>query len=157
MAKKKGFDLDFEGFLDFAKTIDELGEGYLKKAVENAFQKSKDYANTEIVIAMKKSKYAFEKDERSAKNRPATGKALASVKEVARLPVEWDGNIARAYIGADLDVAPEALILALGTPTVRKDTTLYNALKVKGKVRKAVDAIQQREFEKVLNEAMKND
>lgn len=153
---KKGFDLDFEGFLDFAKTVDELGEGYLKLAVENAFQKSKEYVSTEIVLAMNKSKYAFAKGERNAKNRPATGKALASVKEVARLPVEWDGNTARAYMGVDLDVAPEGLILALGTPTVRKDTTLYNAIKVKGKVRKAVDSIQQREFQKVINEAMKN-
>lgn len=153
---KKGFDLDFEGFLDFAKTVDELGEGYLKKAVENAFQKSKEYVSTEIVLAMNKSKYAFAKGERSTKNRPATGKALASVKEVARLPVEWEGTIARAYMGVDLDVAPEGLILALGTPTIRKDTTLYNAIKVKGKVRKAVDSIQQREFQKVINEAMKN-
>lgn len=155
MAKAK-FGLDFEGFLDLAKQVDELGSTYLKQATNNALEKSKDYANTEIVIAMKSSKYAFVSGKRSGKNRPATGKAMKSVQETAKKPVEWNGTVATAYIGPDLQEAPEALILAMGTPHIKKDTKLYNAIKVKGKVRKAVETIQQKEFQKIIEEAMNN-
>lgn len=156
MAKNK-FDLDFEGFLDLSKQIDKMGEGYLKQATQNALQKSKDYANGQIVIAMSTSRYAFIKGKQSSStNRPATGKAVASVTDVMKNPVEWDGSIAKAYIGADLKIAPEAIILAMGTPHIKADTKLKNALKVKGAVKKEVSKIQQEEFFKVMKEAQNN-
>lgn len=150
MAKNK-FGLDFDGFLDLAKQIDELGEGYLQQATNNALQKSKEYANGEIIRAMETSPYHFIKGQGKS-----TGKALKSVQEVEQKPVEWDGTIAKAYIGADLKVAPEAIILAHGTPHIKPDTKLKNALQVKGAVRKEVSRIQQEEFFKVLEEARNN-
>lgn len=156
MAKNK-FGLDFDGFLDLAKQIDQMGEGCLKQATENALRKSKDYANGQIVIAMSTSPYAFIKGKQSSStNRPATGKAVASVTDIMKDPVVWDGSVAKAFIGADLKIAPEAIILAMGTPHVKADTKLKNALKVKGAVRKEVSNIQQQEFFKVIEEASKN-
>ena len=67
--------------------------------------------------------------------------------------MEWDGKEAIAKVGADLKVAPELLILALGTPHIKADRNLNNAIKVKGKYRKEVSNIQQEEFFKVIKEA----
>ena len=150
MAKNK-FGLDFDGFLDLARQIDEMGEGYLQQAVDNALTKSKEYANDEIIRAMETSPYHFVKGQGQS-----TGKALASVQNVEQMSVEWDGTIAKAYIGVDLKIAPEAIILAHGTPHIKPDTKLKNALKVKGAVRKEVSRIQQEEFLKVLKEAQNN-
>lgn len=165
MAKAK-FGLNFDGFLEYAEQIDKLGEGMLKKATENALSKSKDYANNSILEAMEKSPYEFSHNRQSnkgvggvsdgeGKNRRSTGKAIKSVKNIMEKPVEWDGNTAAAYIGADLKEAPELLILALGTPHIQADRNLNNAIKVKGKYRKQVSKIQQEEFIKVLREAQK--
>lgn len=150
---KNNFSLNFDGFLDLANQIDQMGEGYLKKATDNALSKSKDYANNAIIEAMKNSPYAFEKGHKSSQsNKPSTGKALKSVEEVDKKPIEWEGTIAKAYIGANLKIAPEAIILAMGTPHIQADTNLRNALKVKGKYAKEVSKIQQEEFMKVMEE-----
>lgn len=147
---KNNFSLNFDGFLDYAKQLDEMGQSYLKQATENALVKSKDYANEQIINAMNSSRFNFSGSGRS------TGKAKASVEQVQSKPIEWNGTIAKAYIGADLKVAPETIILALGTPHIKGDTNLKNALKVKGKYRKEMSLIQQQEFFKVIEEANKN-
>lgn len=147
MARNK-FDLNFDGFLDLAKDIDALGEGYLAKATENALRESKDFVNAEIESAMDASPYHFDG---TAYSR---GKAKKSLHETMAMPVEWNGTVASAYIGVDLKEAPEAIILANGTPHLAGDKNLLNALKVKGKVRKEVDRIQAEEFNKVMEEAL---
>lgn len=151
MAKNK-FGLDFDGFMDLARKVDELGGESLKKATENALTKSKDYINGEVIAAMDKSPYSF----KLGRNR-SRGRGRSSVEDVSKNPVEWDGTTAKAYIGADLKKAPETIILAMGTPHLKADANLKNALKVKGKYRKEASAIQQQEFQKVITEAMKND
>ena len=148
MARAK-FGLDFEGFMDLARQVDELGDGYLKTATENALTKSKEYVNKEIKNAMLTSKYQFQKGQGRS-----TGRALKSLEETAAMPVAWDGTVAKAYIGPDLKEAPEAIILAMGTPELGADTKLKNAMKVKGKVRKEASRIQQEEFMKVIEEGM---
>lgn len=161
---KATFGLNFDGFMEYAEKLDNLGEEYLKKAVDNAMNESKKYVNDSIIEAMDKSKFAFNKGEQankgvggisngSGKNRRATGKAKKSVQQIAEKPIEWQGNTAIAYIGADLKEAPELLILALGTPHIKADRNLNNAIKVKGKYRKEASRIQQEEFMKVIQEA----
>lgn len=145
----KGFSLDFDGFLDLAREVDELGEGYLQEAVERAFTASKDYVNNEIESAMNASKYHFDGTGYSK------GKAKASLSKVEQLPVEWNGTTASAYVGVDLSEAPEMLFLIHGTPHLAKDTKLYNAVKVKGKIKKEVERIQAEEFNKVIEEGIK--
>lgn len=144
----KGFSLDFDGFLDLAREVDELGEGYLQEAVDRAFTASKDYVNDEIESAMNASKYNFDGTGYSK------GKAKASLSKVEQLPVEWNGTTASAYVGVDLSEAPEMLFIIHGTPHMAKDTKLYNAVKVKGKIKKEVERIQAEEFYKVIEEGI---
>ncbi len=151
MAKNK-FGLDFDGFLDLARQIDELGDGYLKKATDNALTKSKEYVNGQVIEAMNASRYNFIAGQGRSK-----GRSRASVEEVEKKPVEWQGTTAKAYLGVDLSKAPEAIILALGTPHIKPDTKLKNALRVKGAIRKEASQIQQQEFQKVISEGMKID
>lgn len=145
----KGFSLDFNGFLDLAREVDELGEGYLQEAVERAFTASKDYVNNEIESAMNASKYHFDGTGYSK------GKAKASLNEIGKQPVKWNGTTASAYIGVDLSEAPEVLFIIHGTPHMAKDTKLYNAVKVKGNIKKEVERIQAEEFSKVIGEGIK--
>ena len=150
MAKTK-FDLNFDGFLELAERIDELGDGYLKEAVENAMQKSKDYANEQILNALDKSPYSFNKGENYSR-----GKTKKSLEEVSKMPLEWDGNVVRGYVGVSYHDAPEIIFTAYGTPHMKGDNNLKNAIKVKGKYRKEMDKIQQEEFMKVLNKGMED-
>ena len=57
---KNNFSLNFDGFIDYAKQIGELGDDALKLAVDNAFSKSKEYVNDEVKKAMDASKYNFD-------------------------------------------------------------------------------------------------
>ena len=142
------FGINFDGFLDFARKIDEAGGDNLKRATENALKASKEYVDAEIVKAMDTSPYSFNRGEHYS-----TGRARASAEEVSNMPIEWEGTVAKAFIGVNVEKAPEALILASGgNPHLRADTKLRNALKVKGKVRAEVNRIQQEEFQKVISE-----
>jgi hypothetical protein len=149
MARQK-FSLNFDGFLEYANKVDQLGKGYLKTATENALTKSKDYINSAISQAMDASPYHFNREPGSR----SKGTAKKSLKETASLPVEWEGSVAYAYIGADLKVAPEEIILAMGSPHIRADVNLRKAIKAKGKYGKESARIQQEEFAKVIEEGL---
>lgn len=151
MARNK-FGLDFDGFMDLARKVDELGGDALKRATENALTQSKEYVNDQVIEAMNTSPYNFVAGQGRSK-----GRSKASVETVAKMPVEWQGTTAKAFLGVDLSKAPEAIILASGTPHIRPDTKLKNALKVKGQVRKEASRIQQAEFQKVISEEMTSD
>lgn len=150
MAKTK-FDLNFDGFLDLAADLDNLGEGYLKKAVDNAFTASKDYINNAVDEAMEKSPYNFKRGQGYSR-----GKAGMSLAVVRDMPLEWQGNTVKAYIGVNSRDALEVLFLIYGTPHIAADTNLRNAIKVKGKYKKEVSKIQLNEFTKVIEEALNN-
>ena len=150
MAKTK-FDLNFDGFLDLAADLDNLGNGYLKQAVDNAFTASKDYVNSAVDEAMDKSPYHFNRGQGYPR-----GKAGMSLAVVRDMPVEWDGSVASAYIGVRLRDALEVTFLIYGTPHLAADTNLRNAIKVKGKYKKEVSKIQLEGFNKVIEEALNN-
>lgn len=150
MAKTK-FDLNFDGFLDLAADLDNLGNDYLKKAVDNAFTASKDYINNAVDEAMEKSPYNFKRGQGYSR-----GKAGMSLAVVRDMPLEWQGNTVKAYIGVNSRDALEVLFLIYGTPHIAADTNLRNAIKVKGKYKKEVSKIQLNEFTKVIEEALNN-
>ena len=147
---KNNFSLNFDGFLDLTRDIENLGDGYLQKAVDNAFTASKEYVNNEVAKAMDASRYNFDGTGYSQ------GKAKNSLKEVEKMPVEWSGSVAKAYVGVRTREALEVLFLGYGTPHLAADTKLINAIKVKGKVKKEVERIQKEEFNKVLEEGLSN-
>lgn len=138
MAQNKGFGLDFNGFLDLAEEIDELGKGdALLAVVEDTIRHTKDFVNSECEQALDSSKYSFDKGENYSQ-----GKARASLEKVKQMPVEVNGTEVTGYAGFDLEDAPEVLPLAYGTPHLAKDKKLYNAIKVKGGVKKKVEKLQ---------------
>ena len=149
MAQNKGFSVDFNGFLDLAESISEIGNETLLEATVTALEKSRDAVNIEVGKAMKASKYSFKKGEKYSQ-----GHARKSLIEVANKPIEISGTEVTAYAGFDLEIAPEVMPLAYGTPHLAKDTKLYNAIKVKGKVRKEVDRLQEAIFTTALKEAL---
>lgn len=145
---KTNFSLNFDGFLDFARQIDNLGDGALQRAVDNALIASKNYVNDEVLKAMDASRYNFDGTGYSR------GKAKRSLNLVRDLPVEWTGSIASAYMGVRMRDALEVHFIIYGAPHTPKDNNLYNAIKVKGKHKKAVEEIQKNEFIKVIEEEL---
>lgn len=147
----KGFSLDFEGFLDLAEDISNISDALLLEATKTALEASRVAVNIEVGKAMKQSRFHFKKGEGYSQ-----GDARASLIEVDKMPLEVNGTEVIAYAGVDLAKAPEALILAArGTPHQAADKKLYNAIKVKGKIRKKIDQIQSDNFNAVLKEALK--
>lgn len=146
MAQNKGFALDFKGFLDLAEDISkQYGDEALLQATVQALDETRNYVNAEIENAMKSSKYSFDKGVAFSQ-----GEAKKSLEKVKNMPVEINGTVVTAYAGVDLEEAPEVLMLAYGTPHLAKDKNLYNAIKVKGKVKNEVDKIQAEVFRKAL-------
>lgn len=141
--------IQFDGFLELARQIDQLGEGYLKQAAENALVKSAEYANREVIQAMDASKFSF-----TAGKGRSRGRARKSAEEIAKTEIEWNGTTAQIPVGVSWYEAPEITYLSFGTPHIKGDTKLKNATRVKGAVGKEVARIQQEEFTKVLQEAM---
>lgn len=148
MAQNKGFSLDFGEFLTMAEEIDkQYGEQALLNATIKALDASRKHANNMCGKALKESQYNFKKGEGYSQ-----GNARESLIEISEMPIEVEGTTVKAYAGFDIKKAPEALILAYGTPHLAKDTKLYNAIKVKGRVKKDIEQIQ----ENVFKEALKN-
>lgn len=156
MAVNKGFGIDFNGFLDLAEEISEkYNDEFLLYAAEQALVKTKDYVNGElnkVVNIGGASKWSFDKGIGYSQ-----GKAKDSFNEVAQMPVKVEGKQVTAYAGFNLEDAPEALLIAYGTPHKAADKKIYNAIKVKGKVKKEVDRIQKEVFNTVLNGGTIND
>lgn len=150
MAVNKGFGLDFNGFLDLAEDISNISDEVLLETATKALEASRDTVNIEIGKAMKNSKFSFKKGEKYSQ-----GAARESLIEVDKMPIEVSGTTVTAYAGVDLEKAPEALILAVhGTPNDAKDAKLYQAIAVKGKVRKLVNEQQEAIFNEALKEAL---
>lgn len=148
----KGFSLDFGGFLDYAEELDKLGgSDALLNATIKALDESKKYVNNAVKEAMDSSEYNFDGTGYSKEE------ARKSLDEISRIPVMVEGTVVKAYTGVDLAVTPEVIILAVeGAPNRAKDTKLSNAVKVKGKIRKEVDKIQEQIFNEAIKEALNN-
>ena len=151
MARNKGFSLNYDGFLDFAEQLDELGgNDALLNATVEALDKSKEYVNNAISEAMNASEYEFTKG-----SGYSQGEARESLKQISQVPVMVEGTVVKAYTGVDLKDTPEVIVLAVvGAPDRAKDTKLANAVRVKGKIRKEVDKIQEQVFNEALKEAL---
>lgn len=147
---RQGISVDFEGIMDLQKTLASLGSEVYKQAVVNALGASKDYVNNEIAKAMDASPYHFDGTNYSQL------KAKKSLNKVEQMDVEVRGAEAVAYAGVSFYDAPELWFIAHGAPHTPADQNIYNAVRVKGKVKKEVERIQQEEFTKVIEEALRN-
>lgn len=143
----KNFALDFDGFLDFARRVEELGEsGALKQATENALKATDEYLTPKIENAMQASPHNFSR----------TGKTAGTLDK--NYTVEWSGTVAKAKVGFKISEGGlPSLFLAYGTPHIKPDVNLKNAMKGKGKYKKEISEIQKAEFNKVISEVVGND
>lgn len=143
----KNFSLDFSGFLDLAGRISEAGgDEALKRATENALKATDEYLTPEIEKAMQASPHNF--------NR--TGKTAGTLDK--NYNVEWSGTVAKAKVGFKISEGGlPSIFLAYGTPHIKPDVKLKNAMKGAGKYKKEISEIQQAEFNKVMSEVLNND
>lgn len=151
MARKSRWDLNFDGFMDLSRELSEkYGNEALLKATSKALDETRKFVNAEVEKAMNSSKYHFDGTGYSK------GKAKQSLEELKSAPVEVVGTIVKVKAGVDLSKAPEVIILASGTPHLKKDTKLNNAIRVKGKIRQQVNDIQKEVFINALTEGNNN-
>ena len=134
---RQGISVDFAGIFDLQDTLKSLGDEVYKQAVINALGASKDFVNAEIKKAMNASKYKFDGSKYSQL------KTKDSLTEVEKLDVQERGAQAVAYAGVSFNDAPELWFIAHGAPHTPKDTNIYNAVRVKGKVLDRVQEIQR--------------
>lgn len=138
------FSLNFDGFLALAEKLDELSNDGLKRATENALKATDKYVTAEVDKAVAGSKFNFSR----------TGKTKASIDRDEA--VEWQGTQATAKAGFRISGGGlPSVFLMYGTPHIAPDTKLRAAAKGTGKHKKAIEQIQAAEFNKVVEEVMK--
>jgi len=111
MAKKK-WGVTFEGFDELMGKLDSL-EGDLKKVTEECLEVAHDIITPQIKQAMVKHNQ--------------TGDTSKSIKTNSK--VTWEGTKASIDIGFKIhDGGLPSIFLMYGTPRMKKDTKLYNAI-----------------------------
>lgn len=145
MASK--FSIDFDEFSQIEKKLKELaGMDGVIKATENALRATDDYVTAEVDKAVASSPYNFDR----------TGNTKKSIDR--EKTVDWKGTEASVEAGFRISKGGlPSIFLMYGTPKVKPDTNLYNAVKGAGKHAKKIREIQQEEFNKVISEAMNDD
>lgn len=109
MAKLK---LEFDGFEEVVNRLKKL-DGDVKDITEKALEASRDYVVPNLHSAM-------------APHR-RTGKTEGAIDEKSR--VEWTGTLAKISVGFDLKHGGlPSIFLMYGTPKMKKDQKLYNAI-----------------------------
>ena len=136
MAKNK-MGLLFEGFEDVIKKLNDLG-AHTKEITEKALKASHEYVTPQLHTHM-------------AKHRQ-TGDTERSISETAN--VTWKGSVAEVDIGFQIRKGGlPSIFLMYGTPKMKKDTKLYNA--VYGKTtQKKIAQIQEEIFYDAVQKAM---
>lgn len=118
--------LQFEGFKELMGQLDRLG-GDLKAPVEEALVESQKYIAGQAHAAMAK--------------HHRTGDTEGAIVEDG--VVTWEGSTAGIGIGFDLaNGGMPSVFLMYGTPTMAKDTALYNAV-YGSRTRKEIAALQE--------------
>lgn len=111
------FKVEFDGFNEVISRLKKF-DGDVKATTEKALKASRDYSNVELHKAMRPHK--------------RTGKTEKAIVE--NEPVKWTGNVANIEVGFDLKNGglPSIFLmhgtLVHGTPRIKKDQKLYNAI-----------------------------
>lgn len=136
MAKNK-LRLEFKGFEEYAARLDELG-GDLKATTEKALKESHALVTPKIKAAM-------------TKHNRTGGTSRAILDKSA---VVWDGAVASIDVGFDIQSGGmPSIFLMYGTPRVKPDRDLYNAI-YGNKTKKEIKELQQEIFSAAIKKAM---
>lgn len=136
MAKNK-LRLEFKGFEEYAARLDELG-GDLKATTEKALKESHALVTPKIKAAM-------------TKHNRTGGTSRAILDNSA---VVWDGSVASIDVGFNIQSGGmPSIYLMYGTPRVKPDRELYNAI-YGNKTKKEIKELQQEIFSAAIKKAM---
>lgn len=139
MAKNR-MTISFSGFDEIAEQLDKLG-GDLKEVTSKALKETHQYVTPKVKAAFSKHDVKY------------THQTASSIIELA--DIEWQGTIAEVGVGFKISNGGLASIFIMyGTPRMRPDRNLYNAI-YGSKVKKEVAKLQQQIFEEAIVEAMK--
>lgn len=137
--------ITFDGFADLADAIDRAG-GDLKKAVDEALTDTQKLIQDNV-------QSAAEVYQHGGRKGYATGKMYDAI--IRNPEVEWKGSVAEVGTGFSTNdrhtVAGfmHSIFVMYGTPRMKKDTKVYNAIKG-SKIRSDIAAKQQEVMEKHL-------
>lgn len=143
MAKNK-LTLEFDGFDRLKKQLDYLGGDATKNAVNNALRASEKYIAEQVTQAMRQHNETGE-----------TSRSILSDENV-----QWASDMASIAIGFDINNGGLASIFLMygtklhGQPHITPDRKLYNAV-YGSKTRKKILELQEQEFKKVLERAVR--
>lgn len=122
-------NIEFKGFDEIVKRLTNL-EGNVKKTTENALKESKRIVHNNLEAAMQKHNQTHETVE-SLDNKSG---------------VKWTGGVGTIYVGFNIkEGGLPSIFLMYGTPRMKKDQKLYNAVYGK-KIRDEVMKLQEETF-----------
>lgn len=130
----------FDGFDDLAAEIDRAG-GDLTAAVEDALQQTQEFIQNGLTMA------AAPYNGKGLKGY-ATGKMFGSIVDDRK--IYFKGNVAEVRVGFELDKGFHSIFIMYGTPRIKKDQKIYNAIKGT-KTQKEIAELQEMVLRKYLN------
>lgn len=134
MAKKAS--IEFDGFNEVVARLHEL-EGNVKEVTEDALRKTKRYVHNNLEAAMQKHNRTFE--------------TVHSLDDQTK--VEWVGSAAAIDVGFHVrEGGLASIFLMYGTPRMKKDPKLYNALygkKTRDEIKKMQEGIFYKEIRRL--------
>ena len=136
MARKNRIGLTFRGFEEYAEKIDRLN-GDLDNTVKKALQASFDYVSPKAETAINR--------------HVQTGETKRALKRSEM--VQWEGRKAYIKVGFEFPKGMPSIFLMYGTPRMKKDTKLYNAI-YGTKTQKEIKQIQKEIFEEEIRRVM---
>lgn len=136
-------EIIFDGFAELAEMIDKKGND-LKKAVDEALTETQKLVQKNVDEAA--STYA----KKGGGKGYATGAMYRTILKNAG--IEWKGSIAEVGVGFNLSEKGgyHSIFLMYGTPRIKKNTKLYNAIKG-SKTKNDIAALQEEVMSKYLN------
>lgn len=144
MAKKSRFGIQVEGFDELMAKLDKIGGSpAMKKGVDEALIKSKEYITNELDKAMTRL---------PAKGKYSTGRTKKSLDKTNK--TEWSGMMASTKVGFNLkESGLTSIYLMYGTPKMKPVKGLKSAV-YGTKAKKEVTKIQSEAINKVINDIM---
>lgn len=136
MARKNRIGLTFRGFEEYAEKIDRLN-GDLDNTVKKALQASFDHVTPKVETAINR--------------HVQTGETKSALRHSET--VQWEGRKAYIKVGFEFPEGFPSIFLMYGTPRMKKDTKLYNAI-YGTKTQKEIKQIQKEIFEEEIRRVM---
>lgn len=136
MARKNRIGITFRGFEEYAEKIDRLN-GDLDNTVKKALQASFDHVTPKAETAINR--------------HVQTGETKRTLKRSET--VQWEGRKAYIKVGFEFPKGLPSIFLMYGTPRMKKDTKLYNAI-YGTKTQKEIKQIQKEIFEEEIRRVM---